>query len=101
MVDIFVGGVLPIFAIGAIGYVLGRIGTFDAAMATAINRFVFYVGVPCLGFRLIVHAPIEEFDLSLLSGFFISELAMYGCGFAVGRFLFDTDVKEAVLLGLA
>lgn len=101
MVDIFLGGVLPIFAIGAVGYFLGRIGTFDAAMAAAINRFVFYVGVPCLGFRLIVHAPIEDFSLTLLSGFLISELVMYGVGFAVGRFLFHADVREAILLGLA
>ena len=101
MFDIFFGGVLPIFAIGAVGYGLGRLGTFDSAMAISINRFVFYVGIPCLGFRLIVRAPIYEFDLTLLAGFLISEVAMYGCGFAVGRYLFNTDVKEAVLLGLA
>ena len=69
---------LPIFAIGAIGYVLGRIGVFDAAMATAINRFVFYIAIPALGFRLIVHAPLEEFSLAMLAGFLVSELAIYG-----------------------
>ena len=77
MVDIFFDGVLPIFALGAIGYFLGRVGVFDAAMAAAINRFVFYVGVPALGFRLIIHAPLEDFSLALLSGFLISELAIY------------------------
>lgn len=101
MVDIFLGGVLPIFAIGAIGYLLGRRGVFDAAMATAINRFVFYIAIPALGFRLIANAPIEEFSLPLLMGFMLSELVVYGCGFAVGRRLFNADVKEAVLLGLA
>lgn len=101
MIEIFLDGVLPIFAVGAIGYVLGRIGTFDAAMASAINRFVFFVAIPALGFRLIVHAPIEEFSLALLSGFLLSELVIYGCGFAIGRFLFNADAKEAVLLGLA
>jgi predicted permease len=70
-------------------------------MATAINRFVFYIAIPALGFKLIIHAPLEEFSFALLSGFFISELAIYGAGFAVGRFLFNADVKEAVLLGLA
>lgn len=101
MADIFLNGVLPIFAIGAIGYFLGRIGIFDAAMASAINRFVFYVAIPALGFRLIIHAPLEEFSLALLSGFLIAELAIYGAGFAVGRFLFKADMKEAILLGLA
>jgi malonate transporter and related proteins len=101
MIENFLGGVLPIFAIGAIGYVLGRLGTFDAAMASAINRFVFYVGIPSLLFRLLVRAPIEEFDLSLLAGFLISEITMYASGFFIGRYLFNTDLKEAVLLGLA
>ncbi len=101
MTETFLGGVLPIFAIGAIGYCLGRLGIFDAAMAGAINRFVFYIGVPCLTFRLIVRAPIEEFDLLLLVGFLASEILMFGCGFAIGRFAFKADAKESVLLGLA
>lgn len=101
MIDIFLGGVLPIFAIGAIGYVLGRRGTFDAAMAAAVNRFVFLVAVPCLGFRLLVNAPIETFDPRLLVGFLASELSMYALGFGVARWLFKTELKESVLLGLA
>lgn len=101
MIDIFVGGVLPIFAIGAIGYFLGRVGTFDVAMATAINRLVFFVGIPCLGFRMIVRAPLEEFDLTMLAGFLISELVVYLSAAAVGRYIFKTDVREAILLGLA
>jgi malonate transporter and related proteins len=101
LIDIFAGGVLPIFAIGAIGWVFGRLGTFDVATAGAINRFAFYVGIPALGFRLITHAPLEDFDYRLLVGFFATEVVMYGCGFAVGRFMFGTSRREAILLGLA
>ena len=101
MIDIFVGGVLPIFAIGAIGYLFGRLGTFDVAMATAINRLVFFVGIPMLGFRLIVRAPLEDFDLTMLLGFLISELVVYLSAAAVGRYVFKCDAKESILLGLA
>lgn len=101
MIDILSGGVLPIFAIGVIGYILARRGIFDFAMASAINRFVFYVGVPCLGFRLIARAPLEDFDLTLLAGFFASEAVMYGAGFAIGRYLFKAEIREAILLGMA
>jgi malonate transporter and related proteins len=100
LLDIFLGGVLPIFAIGAIGWLFGRLGTFDATMAGAINRFAFYIGIPALGFRLITHAPLEQFDLRLLAGFFATEVVMYGGGFVVGRYFFKTDAREAVLLGL-
>jgi malonate transporter and related proteins len=101
MLEIFAGGVLPIFAIGAIGWVFGRLGTFDTATAGAINRFAFYVGIPALGFRLITHAPLEDFDFRMLAGFFATEVVMYGAGFVVGRYMFKTSRREAILLGLA
>jgi malonate transporter and related proteins len=100
MLDIFAGGVLPIFAIGALGFLFGRLGTFDAATAGAINRFAFYVGIPALGLRLITNAPLEDFNFALLAGFFATEVVMYGCGFAVARFLFKVDLRESILLGL-
>lgn len=101
MIGLFVGGVLPIFAVGAIGFVLGRLGIFDAAMAAAINRLAFYVGIPALSFRLLVHAPLETFDPRLMAGFLVSEFVMYGAGFIIGRYAFHADAREAVLLGLA
>ena len=101
MLDIFAGGVLPIFAIGAIGWVFGRLGTFDVATAGAINRFAFYICIPALGFRLITNAPLEEFDPLLLAGFLATEIVMYGSGYVIGRFMFKTSRREAILLGLA
>lgn len=101
MINHFLNGVLPIFAIGAIGFVLGKRGTFDFGMAMTINKFVTFVAMPTLAFRLLARAPLEEFDFSLLSGFFVTELAMYAAGFVIGRYIFGADIKESVLLGLA
>jgi len=94
-------GVLPVFAIGLVGYVLGRRNVFDFQMAMAINRFVMFAGMPALGFRLLARAPLEEFNLMMLGGYFATEIVMYLGGFAIGRYIFRVDVKEAALLGLA
>lgn len=99
--EILLNGVLPIFAVGMLGYGFGRAGTFDIAMAGAINRFVLYVALPCLGFRLLARAPIAEFDFLLLTGFLTTEIIVYAAGFAISRYVFKADVKEAVLLDLA
>lgn len=101
MIEILFGGVLPIFAIAAIGFWFGRQGLFDVAMASAINRFVFYVAIPALGLRLLIRAPMDEFNLTLQAGFLATEIIVYASVFVVSRYLFKTDAKEAILLGLA
>jgi len=94
-------GVLPVFAIGALGFAFGIRGVFDFNMAMVINRFVMYVAMPALGFQLLAKAPLEEFNLAMLGGYFATEILMYLGGFLIGRYVFGTDVKEAALLGLA
>lgn len=101
MLNHLLNGILPVFAIGAVGYLLGKRGIFDFNMAMAINRFVMFVGMPALGFRLLATAPLEEFNLAMLGGYFFTEMVMYAGGFAIGRYFFNADIKEAALLGLA
>lgn len=101
MLDQFLNGVLPVFGIGFLGYVLGLRGTFDFNIAMALNKFVMFVAMPALGFQLLVNAPLDEFNLAMLGGYFVTELLMYAAGFLIARRVFKTDVMEAALLGLA
>jgi malonate transporter and related proteins len=101
MLDQLLNGVLPVFGIGAVGYFLGLRGTFDFNMAMALNKFVMFVAIPALGFQLLANAPLAEFDLAMLGGYFVTELLMYTAGFLIARLVFKTDVMEAALLGLA
>ncbi|MGI3185453.1 AEC family transporter [Nioella aestuarii] len=101
MLDQLLNGVLPVFGIGAVGYVLGLRGTFDFNMAMALNKFVMFVAMPALGFQLLAHAPLAEFDQAMLAGYFVTEVLMYTAGFLIARLVFKTDVMEAALLGLA
>lgn len=101
MVGVLLDAVLPVFAIAAFGFLAGRIGLFDEAMASVINRFVFYVPLPALCFKLLVNAPFEQFQWLLLSGYFLSELSVYALGVAVARLIFRCGWRESILLGLA
>lgn len=101
ILDQLLNGVLPVFGIGALGYVFGLRGTFDFNMAMALNKFVMFVAVPALGFQLLANAPLAEFNFAMLGGYFVTEVVMYAVGFLIARRVFKTDVMEAALLGLA
>ena len=100
MIDHFLNGVLPIFAIGALGFFLGKrqIFTFEAAMV--LNKFVMLVGVPSLIFLLLSKAPITEFNVKMLSGYFFTEVVLYLAGFFIAKLIFHIETKEAALIGL-
>jgi predicted permease len=94
-------GVIPVFAIGALGFILGRHLVFDFKMALALSKFVMFIAMPALAFQLLANVPLDAFNLVLLGGYLITELIMYAAGFLTARLIFKTDVMEAALLGLA
>ena len=69
MTDILLSAVLPVFALLCIGFLLGRAGVFDQAMASAINRFVFLISVPALVFGLLARSPFDQFNWLALGAF--------------------------------
>ena len=94
-------GVIPVFAIGALGFILGRHQVFDFKIALALSKFVMFIAMPALAFQLLANVPLDAFNLVLLGGYLITELIMYAAGFLTARLIFKTDVMEAALLGLA
>ena len=50
MVGHFLNGVLPIFSIGILGFLLGKKQIFKFEAAMILNRFVMLIGVPSLIF---------------------------------------------------
>ena len=92
--------ILPVFAVPASGYVMGRRGAFDRADAEGINRFVFSLGVPALTFLLLVTADISAFDWAPVLIYLACELALYAAVALVARFAFGIEPREALLLGM-
>lgn len=93
--------VLPVFAILGFGAAFARRGLFDAAAAGALNRFVFYVGVPALLFSLLSRADVAHFEWRLLAAYFASEAAVYAVGATVARRVFGRSWRESLLLGMS
>ena len=101
MIDILFSSVLPFFSVVAIGFVVGRAGVFDDAEAAALNRFVFLIALPVLGFRLLATADFGRFDWSALAAYAGVELAVYAAGFTLARRIFGRGVRESLLIGMA
>mgnify|MGYP001162826561 FL=1 len=100
MIDHFLNGVLPIFSIGALGFLLGKRKIFDFESAMILNKYVMLIGVPSLIFLLLSKAPINDFNVKMLSGYFFTEVVLYLTGFLIAKLIFSRDTKEAALIGL-
>lgn len=96
----FLNPVLPVFAILGVGAVFAWRGVFDAAAASVLNRFVFYIGVPTLLFSMLSRVDVAHFDWRLLAAYFGSEMLVYAVGAGLARFVFHRGWRESLLLGM-
>ncbi len=101
MLQALLDPILPIFAILVVGYIMRRAGLFSAEHATAINRYVFYVGTPALIFTVLVNVPTDSIVWPVLFSYLAAELATYMSVAALAYFVFHRDLRESILLGLA
>ena len=91
--------ILPFFAIGALGFLLGRRGNFDVSMAVAINKFVMHVAVPALIISFMSEFSFTEINFRLLGGYLFSEVTIFILAILITRLICKYDWKEAVLIG--
>lgn len=101
MFDALINSVLPIFAITGLGMILARAGVFDSAAAGIINRFVFYLAMPVLMFRLLANIHVEDFNWAVIGSYFAVELVLYVVGAVLFRLVFRRGLKESLLLAMA
>lgn len=92
--------ILPVFFVMALGLIFGKVGAFSEDMARTLNAFVFYVGQPALIVLLAANAPFDNYDLSALGLYFVSELLLYGSVALIAYKFFKRDPGEAILLGM-
>lgn len=95
----FFDTILPVFAVVGVGYLCAWLGFLERETAAMLNRFVFYVAVPPLLFRLVVTAPFEQFDAALIATFVAIELVVYGLGILLARLVLGFDLRSSVLVG--
>lgn len=70
-----VDAVLPVFLMMALGFLFLRLGLLTAELATALNRLVYYVALPCLLFHKIGTQDLVWSAVgSVLAAFFLALL---------------------------
>jgi predicted permease len=82
----------PLFCLVLIGYALTRWGGWSAAVADALTRFVFYVAVPALLFRLMSDfSRLPPVDARLLIAYFGACLAIFVASRLIAARVFGLD----------
>ena len=99
--SVLLNSILPVFAILAIGFVMGRTGRLNADDARLINRFAMTVLVPILIFRIVTGAPLQEFSLLPVVLYALVQTAVFASGFVLARKVFRRDARESVLLAFS
>jgi predicted permease len=90
--------IVPVFAIMAAGFALGRARVLSVAEARTLNRVVMSVFLPILVFGLTSTAEIGAFPLIPLLIYFAAEISVLAIGFNLGRLFFRLSAQESFLL---
>ena len=101
MLTVLTHDILPVFAILALGFVLGRGGVIARAEAAAANRISFMVMQPALIFPTVAAAPLDLFEWGGLGLYFACEIAVFAVAFGIFRRLMGRETGEAWLLSMA
>ena len=101
MYAVLINNVLPVFAMLALGYGLGRAGQTGLDEARALNRFAFLILQPALIFMLMSSVDIRAFDWQALGLYALAEVITFVAAVALARILFRCPLAEAWLLGMA
>jgi malonate transporter len=101
MLHILTHNILPVFAILALGFGMGRTGKASADEARTLNRIAFLVLQPALIFPLIASLDLAEIDLHAVGIYAICEIIAFLIGYATARFIFKREHLESYLLAMA
>ncbi len=101
MFEILANSVLPVFAMAALGMLSQRIGFFSVKEADALSRFVYFIPMPILMFRLLATADLSGFNWTLLAAYVGVEATLYAGATALFYRLFKRSFRESLLLGVS
>ena len=99
ILEVLFNPILPVFAILALGFYLGRTGKVTEEQAKTVNWVATAVFLPILVLGLVANAPIEEFSIAPLLSYLLAEAVL--AGFALWlAFRLGLDKQEAVLMAI-
>lgn len=99
MLAVLINPVLPVFAILALGFYLGRCEKISDEQAKSINWVATAVFLPILVLGLVSNAPIAQFSLAPLCAYLTAEAVLITLAFGLARQL-GLEKQEAVLMSV-
>lgn len=100
MLHVLTHNILPVFAMLALGYVMGRLGTAKQEEARALNRIAFLVLQPPLIFMLLTGLDLSAVRFDAIGIYAAVEVIAFTVAFALARLAFKCETAEAFLLGM-
>lgn len=101
MLHVLTHDILPVFAMLALGFVLGRIDRISKAEAAALNRVAFLVLQPALILPLVAGLDWGSFRLDALALYAGSEAVLFALVFGICRRVLRRERLESWLLAMA
>lgn len=92
---------IPIWALTAIGYLVGRSGLLGEQAEAVLGRFVFQVAMPAALFSMVAKTPLDTFANASMLAFATGTAVACLLGFAVSRWLFRRHLAERTISGMA
>ncbi len=93
--------ILPVFAILALGFLLGRTGWMSVDDARIVNRFAMTILIPVVLFDLLANAPFASFSAAPIVIYAGVQAVIFALGYQVARRAFGIGRGEAVILAYA
>lgn len=100
MLHVLTHNILPVFAMLALGFVMGRVGTVKQEEARTINRIAFLVLQPPLIFLLLTGLDLSAVRFDAIGLYALAEILSFLAAFALARVVFTCETAEAFLLAM-
>jgi malonate transporter len=101
MLQVLTHDILPVFAMLALGFLLGRADRVQGEEAAALNRIAFLVLQPALILPLIAALDWQSFRLDALAVYATCQITVFTGTYLLTRHLFGCPRLEAWLLAMA
>ncbi|WP_171169575.1 AEC family transporter [Streptomyces sp. I05A-00742] len=92
---------VPLWALTAVGYLVGRTGLLGRDAEDVLGRFVFHVAMPAALFGMLSRTPLGSFANTSMLAFAAGTALALSLGAAAARWLFRRRPAEQVVGGLA
>jgi predicted permease len=100
MLHVLTHNILPVFAMLALGYIMGKLGTAKQEEARALNRIAFLVLQPPLIFMLLTGLDLSAVRFDAIGIYAAVEVIAFIVAFGLAKFAFKCETAEAFLLGM-